>query len=147
MIKEHIETQEMFYNAIVKFVENHRVFLRSSEFKEITECYSETVRKKEYQTIRLMLPRRVGNTFIALKLLKKYRNSVLVCLNNGYFQKNEKRISVSLSKQIFSLASIKYNKTCKIVILDESTCFSEKQIEKIYCNFEKEAIFILLGCN
>jgi hypothetical protein len=98
--------------------------------------------KMELSTFKISLPRGTGNTFLAKKFFKKYKDSFFVT----YCRLAMTAIRVDFKKEdrrILSANMILKGLSCRIIIADPLYMLTEKQIRNLY---DAQAdFFILLG--
>jgi len=148
-MKEKMEhnIQEDVVSSAVIFIQNSLKALEERA-KKISKLLVLPSAKKELQTLKISLPRRLGNTTVALKLLELLENSILI---------SNTQDSVNLVKQCYKETFEKYGKNIftrrtfelKIkrkkyfcVIVDEAS-YDGSVLEKIYGINSK--YYILVG--
>lgn len=97
--------------------------------------------RKEHATIRLSLPRRGGNTTLALRCLESFEGSVLIVRNKSLLKNNKKTDRIYTLNRIYTLKDNSIsNMSVPVVIVDDSTCADLIKIYKV-----KADVYILLG--
>jgi polyribonucleotide nucleotidyltransferase len=148
-MKEKMEhnIQEDVVSSAVIFIQNSLKALEERA-KKASKLLVLPSAKKEFQTLKISLPRRLGNTTVALKLLELLENSILISntqdsVNN--IKQCHEEIFEKCGKNIFTRYTLKKVRRKKYfcVIVDEASYLEDSILEKIYGINSK--YFILVG--
>ena len=105
--------------------------------KKAMDCFTY---KKEFATLKLVLPRRMGNTTILLELFKKYKESVLIPYTKDYLK--EDRIRSLPKERVFLAGPCLRGMKTGIVFIDVGSYVTEKKLKNIYDIEAKFYIFL-----
>jgi hypothetical protein len=108
--------------------------------------------RKEFATIKISFPRRMGNTTLALKCFKQFKDSILIVYNrssmidllngNKYLNSKIDRVFAPNMKFPDGTSTFK-GLSSKIVIVDTASVMEKKAMDAIY-NI-KAGLYILIG--
>jgi hypothetical protein len=101
---------------------------------------------KEYATIKIALPRRMGNTTLALKCLNHFKNSIIVAYNKESACRFEDYPNIGSFKN--RIYTPKMKSLCGIntdvCVVDCASYLSKKDIDSIYRGVHA-GFYVLLG--
>ena len=121
-------------NSFISFEENEA----NKAFKKIMDSFAY---KKEFATLKLVLPRRMGNTTILLEFLKKYKESIFIAYSKDYYL-NDERIKNLPGDRVFLASDCLRGKKTDIVLVDVGSFVTEKKLKNIYDIDAKFYIFL-----
>jgi adenylate kinase family enzyme len=129
--------ESKFLDAIETIIDNNNKHLPTKLLKSMKEDNINQFRK-EFLTVSVNLPRRMGNTTIALELLKKHKKSIYVAptidmIRDTMFTEFKDRVFSVLNKDFMG-------KKIDIVIVDPATYC--KQLDNVYSIDAKWYIFL-----
>jgi hypothetical protein len=125
LIDSSFKVVEIFIKRILKIK-------TQKEFKSIKACIDDYSFSKEFKTLRISLPRRSGNTTLALMIFQKYPSSIFIT-NTEYMIKADQRLKFLDKSRVFSKGRYHFNGiSASIVIVDISTWLSYADLKKIY---------------
>ena len=97
---------------------------------------------KEFNTLRLGLPRRAGNTTLALMVFQHYPSSILIVQNQDMIRRNFR--SLDNRNHVFSKSQPGFpGQSPSVVIVDTSSYLTDREQENIF-SIDSNA-FILIG--
>jgi hypothetical protein len=143
-----LNTQEDVVSSAIIFVVDSFAVIEERA-KRISKLLTLPIAKKEFLTLKLSLPRRLGNTTIAVKLLETLKNSILISrvqesVNN--VKQCHKEIFEKSGKNIFTRYTFESKVKRKkyfCVIVDEASYIEDRILDNIYKINSK--FFILIG--
>jgi hypothetical protein len=112
---------------------------RNTEFRQdrLFDNLSVMNFRKEFCTFRFGLPRRAGNTSLALMLLQHYTHSVFICVNRQMINLGGKRAyTINQNEQVYRGLS------AEAVIVDSASYMDPRQLEKVFL-INSEAFFLI----
>ena len=126
-----------FIKAVIGETRRRSVIMSYQRAALSTESF-----KRKILTLRMSLPRRMGNTTLAVKLFKHYKNSLLVIPSMSYLKSMtygvfDRTRVVTPQMQLDCLGAV------PVVIVDVATWMKPEQIEKIYGIMSD--FYVLLG--
>jgi hypothetical protein len=107
--------------------------------ENIKKSMSDVMFKKEFLTFRIQIPRRLGNTAIAKKLMEEYKASVYV---TGPYWRN---MDTEFPGRCFSVRNYAHNlkdKEIDLFIVDCASDISSQDIETMYNTKVKNYVFL-----
>ena len=116
---------------------------RRSSTKLFRSLESREFFKKEILTLKMSLPRRMGNTTLAVKLFKFYKNSLLVIPSMSYLMGTMTYGVFDKSRVVTPQMQLDCLDAVPVVIVDVATWMKPEQIEKIYDI--KSDFYVFLG--
>jgi len=129
--------QKKFYVAIDSFISIEENELYKT-FKKMMGSFSY---KKEFATLKLVLPRRMGNTTILLEFFKKYKESIFIAYSKDYYFGDE-RVKNLPKDRVFLASSCLKGKKTDIVLIDVGSFVTERKLKNIYDIDAKFYIFL-----
>ena len=135
------------FKTVQDFVEF--IVIRNAQeegIQNIQQSMGRVLFNKEMNTLRLGLPRRSGNSTLALMIFQHYPSSILILNNSSQireFQRNPLLRSCDSSRRIFSKSGRITGISPSVVIVDMSSYLTDQEQENIF-SINSNA-FILLG--
>ena len=131
---------ELFYLAILKLIDYQKKILKDPAFIQSRASMDDLHWKKELATVKIQLPRRGGNTTVAIKLLKFLKKSICLTYDEGSARNMGKQceaiseITLDRETRVCSVNSLNNlrGKKFEVIIVDTTFMIPEKKISEIY---------------
>lgn len=132
------------FKTIQYYIKWVRTRNKSPEMAVVRKAMGDTEFKKEMCTIHLSLPRRAGNSTLALMIFQHYPNPLFFANNEGLAGAMRERIKKGDKNRILSINSDKYiGWDVSMVIVDNAQYLTAGDLRKIYGIYSD--LFIFLG--
>jgi hypothetical protein len=146
----YIFPQKHILDDLFKIVQDFVEFIvvrnvQEEGIRDIQNAMGRVLFNKEMNTLKLGLPRRAGNTTLALMIFQHYPSSILILQNSSMirsFQQNSELRSCD-SRRIFSKLGRITGLSPSVVIVDTASYLTDREQENIFSI--KSDTFIFLG--
>jgi hypothetical protein len=139
--------QNAFLAGIIETVEDFVKYKSNSSWlKQIQDNYNPIDFKKEFLTIKLGLPRRSGKTTIAVALLTRFQDALLIVANSTLQRELRRRlIELSIDPERTVIYDWRHilGRSAQYVIIDDASHVSREMMDAAY--YVNAKFFILLG--
>jgi len=119
--------------SLLEIIEKVR---NNSDSAELKASMSSTQYLREHASISFGLPRRMGNTTLAVELLSLFDDAVLIVPSTGHAQAVLSNVGTSYDGRVFSNDQVCGGSliatNCKLVIVDCATHAPEKVWDNVY---------------
>jgi hypothetical protein len=142
----YIFPQELIKDGLFKIVKDFIEFVvvRNAQEEGISTIQNSMGRvffNKEFNTLRIGLPRRVGNTTLALMVFQHYPSSILFVQNQSTIMHDPRLRSLDRDR-VYSKAFQSFGHSPSVVIVDVASYLTGREQENIFSINSNAFIFL-----